>query len=172
MKKLITDLKDIARLTRRNKKINFSFRAKLKASTSSPDDESRLDARVHALHEEISGKIDCRACGNCCKAYDIVLVDEADRERLSEALGRTTEELTSRYLITAEGHDMPGIKAKPCPFLRGNDCGHYEARPETCRDYPHLTAPGFLGRTLEVLSNCGICPIVFNVWERLKDEVI
>jgi hypothetical protein len=46
-----------------------------------------------------------------------------------------------------------------------------EARPNDCRLFPHLHKKGFVFRLIQVVENCSICPIVFNVFERLKQEL-
>ncbi|MFH1965187.1 MAG: hypothetical protein ABIJ42_06545, partial [Acidobacteriota bacterium] len=47
----------------------------------------------------------------------------------------------------------------------------YSARPEDCRSYPHLHKKKFVFRVSGVFSNCSRCPIVYNVYELLKDEL-
>ena len=82
------------------------------------------------------------------------------------------EEFTNQYLI--EDKEEGGYtfrNSPPCPFLSGNSCTVYSARPETCRSFPHLHKEGFTSRTLAVICNCSICPIVYNVWEHLKSEI-
>jgi len=162
--KLITNLLEIARLSERNRKANFDFRAKLKWKV---DDEALLDSQVHALYQEIANKIDCRTCGNCCKTYDIIVSDD-DISRLSKAVGTTIDQFKNQYLKNAADSDGLCFKVKPCPFLKNNVCDQYEDRPEVCREYPHLNKNEFLGRTWSVIDNCSTCPHVFNVWERLK----
>jgi Fe-S-cluster containining protein len=57
---------------------------------------------------------------------------------------------------------------KPCPFLEGNLCSNYDHRPGDCRSFPHLHKHDFIFRLWNVADNCAVCPIVFNVYERLK----
>jgi hypothetical protein len=47
----------------------------------------------------------------------------------------------------------------------------YEDRPQACRDFPYLHTKGFRGRSLTALANATMCPIVFNVWQRLKQRL-
>lgn len=164
--KLVTDLAAIARLSELHRKENFDFRAKLKWQV---EDEDALDAQVHALYKEVSAKLDCRACGNCCKTYEIILTPP-DTRRFSKALGIGVKEFKSQHLKNAEGEDGLCFKTKPCPFLKSNSCTQYGARPKTCSEYPYLDKDNFLGRTWSAIDNCSTCPIVFNVWERLKRE--
>ena len=39
------------------------------------------------------------------------------------------------------------------------------------RPFPHLHKEEFIFRLWGVVENCPICPIVFNVYEQLKDEL-
>jgi Fe-S-cluster containining protein len=55
--------------------------------------------------------------------------------------------------------------------LDQNQCRVYEHRPKACRSYPHLHKKDFVSRLVGVLWNYSICPMVFNVFERLKDEL-
>jgi uncharacterized protein len=69
--------------------------------------------------------------------------------------------VTERFLVS-----------RPCPFLGDdNHCTVYEDRPRVCQDYPHLYKKGFRSRTFGVLNNLRECPVVFNVWESLKEQL-
>ena len=63
-------------------------------------------------------------------------------------------------------------------FLKGYDATIekmdsivYAHRPKDCHSYPHLHKKEFVFRLWGVVENCSICPIVFNVYEQLKDEL-
>jgi hypothetical protein len=60
----------------------------------------------------------------------------------------------------------------PCPLLDGTRCSVYRDRPKDCRAYPHLHKKQMTTRLLGVLENARVCPIVFNVLERLKAELL
>jgi Fe-S-cluster containining protein len=47
-------------------------------------------------------------------------------------------------------------------------CNVYAARPDDCRSYPHLHKDDFLSRSVGTIENYRICPIIYNVYERLK----
>lgn len=42
---------------------------------------------------------------------------------------------------------------------------------ENCISYPHLHKKDFTSRLIGVIENCSVCPIVFNVYERLKERI-
>ncbi len=67
---------------------NWAFRAYLKECDMSPEE---VDEIVHRLYKEISSKIDCVACANCCKEITPVL-DVGDIEKLSTSLGISNAE--------------------------------------------------------------------------------
>ena len=97
-------------------------------------------------------------------------LDEADVNRLAAGLGMTPDELTTRHLTRdEEGHLT--FNRLPCPFLVENRCSVYEHRPDVCRSYPHLHKPRFVSRLMLAIGNCSICPISFNVYERLKEDL-
>ncbi|MBV7334443.1 YkgJ family cysteine cluster protein [Chloroflexi bacterium TSY] len=73
------------------------------------------------------------------------------------------------HLSTDDAHANEYVfNELPCPFLEGNLCSNYAHRPKTCASFPHLHKPVFRGRLFGVLSNYATCPIVFNVYEKLK----
>ena len=63
------------------------------------------------------------------------------------------------------------FKEKPCPFLKNKLCSIYSYRPKDCKSFPHLHKKDFIFRLWGVVENCSFCPIVFNVYEQLKDKL-
>jgi hypothetical protein len=162
---IITDVAKIEKLAKQKEGENWNFRAFLKG-TNIP--RRKIDATVHRLNEEISSKIDCTACANCCKTVSPVL-DEEDIVRFAKGLGISPEQLRSQYLV--EDEEGYTFNAKPCPFLVDNKCSNYDHRPKACASYPHLHKNDFVFRTIGVINNCSVCPIAFNVVEGLKEEL-
>ena len=144
---------------------NWEFRAYLKWH-----DPPGLDALVQQLYEEISTQIDCTQCGNCCRESAPVL-SARDVRRFANGLGISAAKFQAESLIPDEEKGKFCFSAKPCPFLKDNKCTNYENRPEDCRSYPHLHEKHFTTRLMGVIDSCEICPIVFNVYERLKEEL-
>lgn len=161
---LITNLDEIARLSERNWDQNMEFRTFLKNSPRW-DDDDKLDALVHEILAEVTARIDCTTCGNCCRELGIA-VDEQDIERLARRMRISPEEFESRHVATDE--DEKFMPETPCQFLGGNLCTIYEDRPCVCREFPHLHKEDFSGRLIGVIGSAGVCPIVFNVLEELK----
>jgi len=164
--KLQADPDVVARLAEEREEANWRFRSFLKGIDLEVEE---LDAIVHRHFEDVASRIDCCACGNCCRLL-LPTLDDADVSRLAEGLATTSDEIVSQYLTRNENGDLT-FNRRPCPFLTGNRCRVYEYRPEACRSYPHLQKADFVFRLVQAVSNCSVCPISFNVYERLKDEL-
>jgi len=159
------EIDNIKKLSEEKSDENWKFRTFLKGC-----DEKKIDRIVHRLYREISSEIDCNACANCCREISPVL-KEKDIKRLSRGLKISDDLFEKKYLIKRENNEEYIFNKKPCPFLSGNLCSAYLYRPDDCRLYPHLHKKDFIFRLIDVIDNCSVCPIVFNVYERLKDEV-
>lgn len=158
------NLQKIASLAEVKEEENFRFRSFLKKS-----DVKKTDRIVHNINERVSSQIDCTACANCC-ITSAINMDEEDIKTLSSFLGITEDEFEKQYTTKDEFGDITFEKA-PCAFLKDKKCTVYEVRPKACREYPHLHKEEFTTRLFGVISNCSVCPIVFNVFEKLKDEM-
>jgi len=160
---LETDLEKIRALALLRTNENQRFRSLLKNRNV-----TKTDLLVHRLHHEIAPKIDCTTCGNCCGTLTPYLTT-TDLERLSEGTQLTVEQVIYFYTETDE-HGL-ALKDVPCCFLTDNKCTIYEHRPQTCASFPHLHQPDFNSRARRTFDNYSICPIIFNVIERMKVEM-
>ena len=161
--RLETDLEKMKVLGELRKEENERFRAFLKNRNT-----HKIDLLLHRLNEQITPQIDCTACGNCCKNLSPYLTNN-DLKHLADATQLPAHRLISDYTET----DDYGISLKhvPCCFLKDNKCTIYQHRPETCSSFPHLDKPDFISRSRRTFDNYSICPIIFNVIERLKMEM-
>jgi len=98
-----------------------------------------------------------------------------DKNDISEfASGRKIPiiKLEVTHLIPNENDsEKYNFKELPCPFLKDDRCSNYDYRPKDCRSYPHLHKKDFRSRLWGVVENYSMCPIVFNVYERLQMEL-
>ncbi len=126
-----------------------------------------LDATVHRLHDDAFGQFDCLACANCCKTISPIITDK-DIERLAKHLKVKPADFTRQHLrIDNDGDYVFNIS--PCPFLMpDNYCTVYEQRPKACREYPHTNRKRFYQLLKLSLKNCEVCPVVFEIAQKLK----
>ena len=160
-----TDLVRIKALSKRRENENYEFRAFLKAECPS----EKLDAVTHKLYRDVSAAIDCTTCANCCREI-MPVFNQNDLERFAQGLEVSSKEFAAEYLARGDEGELTFRRA-PCPFLHDKHCGNYGARPIDCRSYPHLHKENTMGRLMGVVANYTICPIVFNVYEGLKQEL-
>ena len=126
--KLLKDPKVVAKLADERKNENWRFRTFLKGIDMEIEE---LDAVVHRHYADVAGRIDCCACGNCCREI-LPTLDDADVSGLATSLGTSPDEVVAQYLTRDEDDDLT-LNQRPCPFLVGNRCRVYEHRPEACR---------------------------------------
>jgi Fe-S-cluster containining protein len=141
---------------------NYRFRAFLKSR-----DPYKVDAIVHRLHKEITPKIDCSSCGNCCNMQATLSKEEV--ETLAKLENITAEEYLANYCVI--GFGSISLKEKPCRYLQGTKCSIYDIQPVKCKTFPYTDKQGFTSRSLGMLSFYEYCPIVYNLMERLKEEM-
>lgn len=165
---ITTDLIYIRTMANKKENENLQFRTFLKNLNMSSLD---VDTIVHRINEKVTSNIDCTECANCCKEVYISM-DQADIAEFANGLNISAEQLITQYLVK---NDQDPSKMKiaelPCPFLDHDRCTNYNHRPKECRSYPHLHKNDFIFRLFGIISNYGRCPIVFNIYEQLKEEL-
>lgn len=163
-----TDLNKIKKLLLENKDENWKFIYYLKTCDIPSE---KIDSIVHRLYADISSAIDCKACANCCKEMRPVLNIE-DIQKHSIGLNLSVSQFKIKYLTKDDDSENYTFNTKQCPFLKDNLCLNYAFRPENCKSYPFLHNSDFSSRLTNVIVNFSVCPIVFNVFESLKDEIL
>tara|TARA_B100000809_G_scaffold164322_1_gene161675 strand:- start:62 stop:532 length:471 start_codon:yes stop_codon:yes gene_type:complete len=150
---LEVNLKTIAE-TAVNKEVdNRSFANYLKEQNV-----EKIDEIAQRLAKDFTDKIDCVACGSCCNNLRPIA---------------TTEELR-KFVVEEKIEEYRYLERFSCKNLDSNDskkCTVYLDRPQECRDFPYMDRDNFAKRTIGILQNYKICPIVFNTYESLKDEL-
>lgn len=164
MSGLVVDLELISLKSKEDKDAFEQLRSKIKTIPV-----TQFDAIAHPIVEEITNKIDCTQCGNCCKQQEPgVTVEEMDA--LATIKNISVDEFKDRF-VAWDREGVSFLCNKPCTFLNGTICSVYSSRPNSCADFPGLHRPRLKWRWKQVEENYGICPIVFNVVERLKEIV-
>ncbi|PLX08687.1 MAG: hypothetical protein C0596_05125 [Marinilabiliales bacterium] len=144
------NLEKFRQLVEAKREENQRFRFFLEKQNPKPIDEI-----VHRLNREVTAKVDCVQCGNCCHNIRPVATDE---ELLQYVKPENLEELRYAYSIV-------------CKNLNGNACTIYPNRYFECRAFPYLDRENFIQRIVGVLNNYELCPIVYHVVEELKLEL-
>jgi Fe-S-cluster containining protein len=166
--RVVTDLAEIRRLGTQKEAENLHFRRYLCAHHH----------RISAFQEvatETQRHIDCTTCANCCR-NSIVPVSRPEIEAIAAFLGRTAEDVTARYTAPDSADPRSRVLQSSdggCVFLKGNLCSIYPARPEPCRDFPHVSLgnPSLGGRFSSLCRWVPLCPIIYNAVERYKNLV-
>ena len=143
---------------------NFRFRVFLKGK-----DGDKVDEIVHRLHTEITPQIDCTSCGNrCCQLKP--QLSKKDISVLAKKENITTKDYLLNY-CEDEGFGDIYLKTLPCRYLNEKSCSLSDNRPDQCKRFPYTNQKGFTSRLFGMLTFYEICPIVFNLMERLKGEM-
>lgn len=144
---------------------NIDFRTFLKCNA----EEEELDRQFLELHQELFAVYDCGKCRNCCKMF-YGMIPETDIEKDAAYLEISPEEFISRYLVKGETDEEYQTKHKPCDFLEADGtCSLGECRPENCKKFPYTDQPERLQSLYSVLDAIEVCPVAFEIWERLKE---
>jgi Fe-S-cluster containining protein len=162
---VVSDLAEVFRLGTAKAKENLAFRRYLSA-------RHYANEPFQILACEVQQHVDCTACANRCR-HSVVSVNEQEVDSIARHLGATPEAIARLY--TAPDPDAPGSRtllnsAEECVFLNGNLCMIYEARPKTCRDFPHIAVGTHsLGaRPSSLARRAALCPIIYNALESYK----
>ncbi len=156
----------VAQMAQHKENENLKFRAFLKNHA----DEKELDAQFLRLHNELFADYDCSSCRNCCKLFHAE-IPIADIEKDAEHLNLSTDEFISTYLKQDEYGISYITKHKLCDFLQDNgECMLGGRKPESCANYPHTNQPERLWSLLSFIENVSVCPVAYEICERLKQE--
>ena len=113
---------------------------------------------------------DCNQCRNCCKMYKGSIPAE-DIDRDAQHLEITPEQFIDTYLEKEDYGINYQTKHKPCDFLQEDgNCKLGDCKPDSCKKYPYTDQLERLSSLLSVLDVIEICPVAFEIFERLKQE--
>ena len=161
-------LRKLDRYAKMKEDENIEFRTWLKIHAEPKD----LDKRFYRLHHELFANYDCSRCRNCCKKYKC-LIPKDEVEKDAQILGMTAEEFKEAYLDLTIDVSEDGFNTRncPCDFLEENgNCLLGDHKPENCVKYPYTDQPDRLGSMYSFLTSVSICPVAYEICERLKEE--
>jgi hypothetical protein len=145
---------------------NMEFRTFLKCNA----DETELDQQFLRLHEELFADYDCNRCRNCCKMYH-GSIPAKDVEQDALYLNMSKEEFLDKYLVREETKETYQTKHRPCDFLKENGmCKLGDCKPENCVKFPYTNQPERMQSLFSVLDVIEVCPVAYEIYERLKQE--
>ena len=138
---------------------------RLRSFLKSHADPDELDRQFLALHKEQFDGYDCCKCGNCCREFSTTLSEE-EISAIASRLGMKQQAFITQYMTEGiHGLELPA----PCHFLGADGkCGIQDCKPEECRGFPYTDRPERLSSLYSVLSSAEVCPVVFEILERLK----
>lgn len=55
-------------------------------------------------------------------------------------------------------------------FTDSGDCMLGNCKPEACKNYPHTNQPERLFSLLSFIESVSVCPVAYEICERLKQE--
>ncbi len=143
---------------------NYSFRAFLKSHA----DIDELDEQFLELHNELFVNYDCSKCRNCCTEYSASF-EEQELAPVATYLKMTEKEFREKYIKEDIGEYQ--LKKRPCCFLKDNgQCEIESYKPISCKEYPFTNRTERLLSLLSIIESASICPVVFEMIERLKKE--
>jgi len=149
---------------KRIEKENYAFRVFLKNRA----DEDELDKQFLSLHNELFASYDCSKCRNCCKMYSASF-EENELGYVSSFLNMTLEDFRDKYIKEDFGEYQ--LNTRPCCFLESNgECKIESYKPLSCKEYPYTNKPERLFSLLSIVEFSGVCPVVFEMLERLKKD--
>ena len=157
---------EVAKYAKQKEKENVRFRSYLKCHA----EEEKLDGQFLRLHKELFDGYDCSQCRNCCKAY-YGAIPAGDLEKTAAGLNLSKEQLVASFLDRDEASGNYITKHVPCDFLKEDgSCMLGENCPDDCRNYPYTDQPNRLGSLYGMLDAVEVCPVAYEIWERLKQE--
>ncbi len=96
-------------------------------------------------------------------------IPEEDIEKDAEYLGITKARFIDFFLEKGEHGIGYQTKHKPCDFLQEDgSCKLGDCKPDNCKKYPYTDQPERLWSLLGMLDTITICPVAFEIFERLK----
>lgn len=143
---------------------NYKFRTYLKKHANIDE----LDKQFLKLHNELFVTYDCSKCRNCCREYSASF-EKSELAIVANFLNISEKEFMDKY-IQVEFCEYQ-LKKAPCCFLKEDGrCEIETCKPQSCIGYPFTDQPERLFSLISIIESASVCPVVFEMIERLKIE--
>lgn len=95
----------------------------------------------------------------------------SDIKKDASYLNMSSDEFVELYLSEKDSEGNYRTKHKPCDFLQEDgSCILGDYKPENCKKYPYTDQSERMHSLYSVLDAVSVCPIAFEIYERLKVE--
>lgn len=160
---MLASPKNVLKKASRKEDENLDFRSFLKFNA----DPDEFDEQCRKLHEELFSKYDCSKCCNCCKEA-CGSFSEEDIKNASAKLKLSVSVFKEKFLeMNAWGGGYEATNV-PCNFFKDGKCVLGDCKPEKCDKYPYTDQPDRIGHLNGLVGAASICPVVYEIIERLK----
>lgn len=156
--------KELKEYALQHKEENAAFRIFLREHA----DAKQLDEQFKRYHNEIFAEYSCDDCMNCCTGLT-PLFRENELEKLAKVGKMEVEDL----LEICERVDYDAYQIlddETCPFITEHGCAVASCKPEHCKEFPYTNQPERMESLLGMLSFLPVCPVLYEIYERLKKD--
>ena len=103
--------------------------------------------------------------------HDPKLEYPEDIEKAAGQFSMSGEDFIGRFLEYDPGEMSYKTIHCPCDFLKDDGaCALGDCKPVNCRKYPYTDQPDRMGSWLSIIESAAVCPVVYEIMERLKEE--
>lgn len=158
---LPSELKEYAK---QHKEENAAFRIFLRENA----DPKELDQQFKRYHSEIFAEYNCDDCMNCCKELT-PLYRQEELEKLAKEGEMEVEDLLELCeRVDYDAYQL--LDEKSCPFMTEHGCKVASCKPEHCKEFPYTDQPDRKESLLGMLSFLPVCPVLYEIYDRLKKD--
>ena len=99
------------------------------------------------------------------------MIPQEDIEKAAGQFSMSGKDFIERFLEYVPEEMSYRTKHCPCDFLKDDGaCALGDCKPANCRRYPYTDQPDRMGSLLSIIESAEVCPVVYEILERLKEE--